>query len=117
MAVPRLANSGAWLSCSVAAVCAAMVTATFSCGVSAALSGAALVGGVGLSGASTSTLGDSVTASPRVSALPDRSQADAAFRLRHRKLERLAFLQGNFGADVDRERGNGDPHQIGLQHF
>ena len=33
IAAPRLANSGAWLSCSVAAVCAAMVTATFSCGV------------------------------------------------------------------------------------
>ena len=43
----RLANSGAWLPCSVAAVCAAIVTVAFSSGVSTAFGGALVAGAVG----------------------------------------------------------------------
>ena len=66
-AAPRLANSGAWLSCTVAAVCAAMVTAIFSSGVSTVFGGALVDG---LSGASISASGDKVTASAEAPVSP-----------------------------------------------
>ena len=56
----RLANSGAWLPCSVAAVCAAIVTVAFSSGVSTAFGGAL---GAGVIGAFTNASGGGVTAS------------------------------------------------------
>ena len=59
-AAPRLANSGARLSCSVAAACAATDTAARSTGVNASF-GATMVGR--LATASASASGESVTAS------------------------------------------------------
>jgi hypothetical protein len=52
-----------------------------------------------------------------ICALPDHSQPNAVLALRHRKLQRLPFLQRDFREHVDRQARDRDPHQIGGQHF
>ena len=118
---PRLANSGARLSCRVAALSAAAATATRSSGVRTLRAGAATA--EGFAAASAIAPGASVTVSPDAAAdraLPDHREPDTVLRLRYRQLQGLAGLQRNFRQHVDRNAGDRNPHQIvgeNLQHL